>query len=245
MAGLFLQKPRRRFAPPTTTPFKKRYTALLEENLLRAGGILLSDEPLRLILVQAALAREGRIKDFVPLETASLKYPFYHKFLHGEFPQKWPDTVTAAEQTNGVGPQHLIGLLAMLAKTNELYYLHPSFGYYFEEFYLEPHGLIYKLKMLPNDTLLPPPLDKNQIAENEEFWAQAEKLPLSRLNTPSRRPTRMRRSRSGKELLAQLYVERETKPECRRRRKFLFAQPQFLGRAIATRGRIGQSRREF
>jgi hypothetical protein len=71
-------------------------------------------------------------------------------------------------------PVHLIGLLAALAKTNQLYYLHPSFGYYFEQFYLEPHGLVYKLKTLPEDTLLPPPLDKNLIAENEAFWARAE-----------------------------------------------------------------------
>jgi hypothetical protein len=38
------------------------------------------------------------------LDTHSLSYPAYHKFLHAEFPQKWPDTVTAAELTNGVSP---------------------------------------------------------------------------------------------------------------------------------------------
>ncbi|HEX3890318.1 MAG TPA: tetratricopeptide repeat protein [Verrucomicrobiae bacterium] len=166
----------------------QKYTALVDENLPRNGGILLCDDPRRLFLTQASLARQGRAKDFVPLETASLKYPAYHKFLHAKFPQQWPDTVTAAEQTNGVGPLHLINLLAALAKTNELYYLHPSFGYYFERFYLEPHGLIYKLKMLPNDTFLPPPLDKNQIAENEDFWSRAEKedfVPIERAIEPS------------------------------------------------------------
>ena len=62
----------------------------------------------------------------------------------------------------------------LLAKTNELYYLHPSFGYYFEQFYQEPHGLVYKLKTLPEDALLPPVPDKNQIAGNEAFWARVE-----------------------------------------------------------------------
>ena len=62
--------------------------------------------------------------------------------------------------------------LTVLARTNELYYLHPSFGYYFEQFYPEPHGLVYKLKTLPEDTLLPPLPDKNLIAENEAFWTQ-------------------------------------------------------------------------
>ncbi|HTV75649.1 MAG TPA: tetratricopeptide repeat protein, partial [Candidatus Baltobacteraceae bacterium] len=59
-----------------------------------------------------------------------------------------------------------------------LYYLHPSFGYYFEQFYLEPHGLVYKLNTLPNNTLLPPPPDENLIAENNNFWARAEKTAL-------------------------------------------------------------------
>ena len=37
--------------------------------------------------------------------------------------------------------------------------LNPSFGYYFEKFYQEPHGLVYALKPLPEDTLLPPVID--------------------------------------------------------------------------------------
>ncbi len=152
----------------------RRYTSLVEESLPNSGGILLSDDSRRLILEQAALIRDGRMKGFIPIETQSLRYPSYHKFLHGRFPQKWPDTVVASEETNGVGPLHLIGLLTMLAKTNELYYLHPSFGYYFEQFYLEPHGLVYKLKILPSDTLLPPLPDKNEIAGNEMFWSRAE-----------------------------------------------------------------------
>lgn len=157
----------------------RRYTSLVEESLPRSGGILLSDDPRRLILEQVAFARDGRMKDFIPIETQSLKYPSYHKFLHRQFPQKWPDTIAASEETNSVSLLHLIGLLTTLAKTNELYYLHPSFGYYFEQFYLEPHGLVYKLKTLPSDTLLPPLPDKNEIAGNETFWSQAETLAFS------------------------------------------------------------------
>ena len=140
-----------------------------------------------MILVESALARDGRTEDFLPLQTDSLKYPSYHTFLHDRFPKMWPDTVSAAEQTNGVSPLHLMELLSVLSKTNELYYLHPSFGYYFELFYAEPHGPVYKLKTLPNDTLLPPLPDKNQVAANENFWAQAQKTafdPIIRAVTP-------------------------------------------------------------
>ena len=97
----------------------------------------------------------------------------------------------------------------MLAKSNELYYLHPSFGYYFEQFYQEPHGLVYKLKTLPEDTLLPPLPDKNQIAGNEAFWSRAETqafAPITRAVTP---PDPNAPGSRGERLLNKFHVPRE------------------------------------
>jgi hypothetical protein len=133
----------------------------------------LSDDPQQLFLVQAALCGTGgrgilcrstRNRWWCPPITA---FCTKNSRNNGR-------TLVTATQTNGtqsVGADQVF-VLAMLAKTNELYYLHPSFGYYFEQFYLEPHGLVYKLKTLPADTLLPPLPDKNLIAENEAFWSQ-------------------------------------------------------------------------
>ena len=166
----------------------KKYTALLEANLPSGGGILLSDDSRRTLLLRAALVRDGRAKEFLLADTQYLPVPAYHRYLHKISPQKWPDTVNSVEATNGVSPLHLIGLLATLAKTNDLYYLHPSFGYYFEQFCLEPHGLVYKLNPLPNDTLRPPQPDNKLIAANEAFWAQAETAafaPIIRAVTPA------------------------------------------------------------
>jgi len=164
----------------------QQYASFVEENLPRSGGILLSDDSSRLFLVEAALARDGRAKDFLPLDTQSLNWPFYTRFLHNKFPQKWPELVSATD-VKSLNPIGLVGALTMLAKSNELYYLHPSFGYYFEQFYPEPHGLVYKLKTLPEDSLLPPLPDKNQIAANEAFWSHAETqafVPIIRAVTP-------------------------------------------------------------
>ncbi|MEI9863543.1 MAG: tetratricopeptide repeat protein [Limisphaerales bacterium] len=187
------------------------YGSLTAENLPRAGAICLSDDPQRIFLVQAALMREGRAQDFVLVDTASLTRPDYHAFLHKKFPQKWPDTITAYEQTNGISVLHLISLLATLAKTNELYYLHPSFGYYFEQFCMEPHGLVYKLNTLPGETLLPPPLDKELIASNEAFWSRAEKRafdPIIRVVTPEATEAES----LGEKLLNRFHVPREPNP---------------------------------
>ncbi|HZF01071.1 MAG TPA: tetratricopeptide repeat protein [Methylomirabilota bacterium] len=148
-----------------------RYSESIADKLPQTGGYLLSDDPQRLALVQSALAREGRSKNFVPLETQSLIVPGYHRFLRKQFPKMWPEIVSAT-QTNILNPVGLVQVLALLSKTNDIYYLHPSYGYYFEAFYQEPHGLVYKLKPLPEDTLLPLKADKNLIAENETFWSQ-------------------------------------------------------------------------
>ncbi|HXE43464.1 MAG TPA: tetratricopeptide repeat protein, partial [Candidatus Baltobacteraceae bacterium] len=133
---------------------------------------LLSDDSQRLALVEAALERDGRAKNFVPLDTQSLPVPAYHRFLHKKFPKMWPEIVSAT-QTNTLNPLGLMQVLMILSRTNDIYYLHPSYGYYFEAFYQEPHGLAYKMKPLSDETLLPPKADTNLIAENESFWTQA------------------------------------------------------------------------
>jgi tetratricopeptide (TPR) repeat protein len=186
----------------------QKYASFAEENLPRSGGILLSDDPVRLFLVEAVLAREGRAKNFLPLATQSLNWPAYLRFLHNKFPQKWPKLVSATDEKS-LNPIGLIGALTMLSKSNELYYLHPSFGYYFEQFYQEPHGLVYKLKLLPDDTLLPPLPDKNQIAENQAFWARVETqafAPIKRAVTP---PDPNAPRSWGQQLLDKFHVPRE------------------------------------
>lgn len=151
----------------------RKYASLITSKLPADGAILLADDRQQLLLAQEALLRNGRANNFVPLDTQSLTWPQYHKFLHEKYPQKFPDLI-GANKVDDINPLQLIGLLTLLAKTNELYYLHPSFGYYFEAFYLEPHGMVYRLKTLPNSTLLPPLPDKKLIAENETFWSNAE-----------------------------------------------------------------------
>ena len=132
----------------------------------------------------------------------------------------------------------------MLAQTNELYYLHPSFGYYFEQFYLEPHGLVYKMKTLPDDTLLPPLPDKNLIAENEDFWTQVGTPSVGcPSNAPSRRPIRTRPRVWGERLLDASPCAARTESKRRPGRDFLFARPGFLGRPVAARRRTGKGRR--
>ena len=186
----------------------QRYASLVAGELPREGGYFLSDDPQRLTLVQSALARDGRLRDFVPLETQSLVVPAYHRFLHRKFPLKWPELVSPT-QTNTLNPVGLIAVVAKLSQTNDFYYLHPSFGYYFEQFYLEPHGLAYKMKLMPEDTLLPPPPDKNLIAENENFWSQTGARELAAIQGAATPQNTYEPQTLGGRLLKRFHVARE------------------------------------
>jgi tetratricopeptide (TPR) repeat protein len=148
------------------------------EKLPPEGAILLCDSdnpnqdlPYRSWAVQAELAHEGRWQKYPVVDTKELKYLPYHFYLHQHFPQYWPSL--AKTNVNAMVPPILVlRLLDHLSRSNNLCYLNPSFGEYFELFYQEPHGLVYTLKALPTNTLAPPPLTTNLIAENEAFWKQ-------------------------------------------------------------------------
>ena len=142
----------------------KKFASFMEESLPRSGGILLSDDTFHLFLAEAALTRVNRAKDFAFLDTRSLPSPPYIRFLHDKFPKIWPEMVSATE-VKPASPLGPVTVLTVLARTNELYYLHPSFGLFFEQFYPEAHGVVYKLKFLPGDKLSMPLPDKNLIDE--------------------------------------------------------------------------------
>jgi len=77
---------------------------------------------------------------------------------------------------------------------------------------MEPHGLVYKLKTLPETTLLPPVADKNLIAANEAFWTRAAKTafaPILRAVTP---PEPNAPPGFGERLLNRFHIPREPNP---------------------------------
>jgi tetratricopeptide (TPR) repeat protein len=185
-----------------------RYASLLTAKLPRGGAIVLSDNRTQLFLTKAELGREGRAKDYLLLDTSSLLYPQYHRYLHRVSPGTWP-LLVASTNRNTLNPVGIVGMLSMLDRSNELYYLHPSFGYYFEQFYSEPHGLVYKLRILPSDTLLPPAPDNNLIAENEAFWADAQPQVLKSVeDTLAPRDPNLPETFAQK-VLARLHIPRE------------------------------------
>jgi tetratricopeptide (TPR) repeat protein len=156
----------------TNGPMLKRYCELVAQAIPAQDAVLLSDDFGRSLLLQAYAAVSGKGNDNLILNTSALYWSDYHRFLKIKYPKVWEsdppkDIMVRAD------PLLLAQLISRLAQRNTIYYLHPSFGYYFELFYPEPHGLVYKLSPYPTNALFAPPLSKDLIVENETFWAAA------------------------------------------------------------------------
>ena len=156
------------------------YASLLAEGLPDRGAVLLSDDPRRLFLLQAAFTRSARKKDYLFIDTASMPLLDYQRFLKKKYAQRWPAEIPR-ESKRALSPALIAQIFLRLAQTNSLCYLHPSFGYYFEIFYPEPHGLTSHLVAYPTNSLFAPVLTKDLIDENNAFWARAQTKALDQL----------------------------------------------------------------
>lgn len=162
----------------TNGPMVRRFATAMTENLPKEPLVLLSDDSLRLMLVRSALTQSGRSDNCLFLDTEALIWPEYHRFLNRKHPQLWGSVPKGPKQVTDL---ELIRLVGSLAQTNRLYYLHPSFGYYFEVFYPSPHGLVYELSFYPTNALLAALPSKELLAQNAGFWDQFDEITLKPL----------------------------------------------------------------
>ncbi len=172
----------------TNGPMYRRYAAFMTQSLPQSGAVILSDYPTPLLLLESALTQSGKAKDFLFLQTDALKWPDYQRFLERVRPRSWEKVLPS--QWHGSVPTSLRDPLSdtfilnqvwALSRSSPVYYLHPSFGYFFEVFYPVPHGLIYRLEPYQTNMLLAPLPSKAVVAENETFWHRAWKQALGPL----------------------------------------------------------------
>jgi tetratricopeptide (TPR) repeat protein len=155
----------------TNGAFLKTWAATIFEQLPERA-VVLADDARPVFLGEAWMARTGRTKELLLLDTESLVWPGYHRHLKRRFPkQEWPKLDLKTEQA--FDPQTLVHWLAEIRSRTDVWYLNPSFGYYFEAFYALPHRLVYELKPYQTNDALPPPLSDALVAENETFWTNA------------------------------------------------------------------------
>jgi tetratricopeptide (TPR) repeat protein len=164
-------------------PHLDQYARLAAGSLPPEGGVLLSDDPVRLAVLQAELAREGKAERYVTVDTRALPFANYSAWLSRKYPTRWREPSTKAKQAAGGNTVFQLGgsldaldivkLVTRAAQSDRLFCLPPTVGILLERFYLQPHGLIHEMKIYPFELLSEPPLTSATLAENQTFWQSA------------------------------------------------------------------------
>jgi tetratricopeptide (TPR) repeat protein len=152
------------------------------EALPAKTAIVLSDDPTRLYLLQAACERLGRPNQHVLIETESFphrEYIFYLAARHPEIKSVMTTNLTRLREV--LSSVNLMAFMQHVTHNYPVYYLHPSFGYYFEALYLKPRGLVYELKPYTTNLTQPPLATEAEMQSNQAFWAKLENGPLQEL----------------------------------------------------------------
>lgn len=122
----------------------------------------LSDETLPLLLVHAELAARGRANEVMLIDTRSLAWPEYHRYLRRNYPTRWP-APNEVEQGEFIRPARLLANLKQIATSESVVYLQPSSGFFFEDFTATPRGWVQQLTLRPASV-------SQDLAANEFRW---------------------------------------------------------------------------
>jgi tetratricopeptide (TPR) repeat protein len=142
---------------------------LATESLPAGSGVMLSDQPQKLEVFQAALAHHRNRLDWQAVDSHALPTVEYRAWLERHHPAGW----LTDENHHELTPMETAQLLEQVSRTNRLFYLHASYGYFFERFYLEPTGAIYEMKFRSANSPDYPSLSDSATEANEAFWSRA------------------------------------------------------------------------
>lgn len=148
----------------------EQYGAEMVHCLPSGRGIILSDDPQRLLVFQAAAAHQPGKKDWLAIDTQLLPYDFYRRHLAGHLGAQW--LLETQSVLNSAGMVKIVdGLLA----SNAVYYLHPPYNCFSEVFDSEAHGLVYAQRrnagiLTSNASLAAPQLERN-----DQYWLSTAK----------------------------------------------------------------------
>ncbi|MBI3417883.1 MAG: hypothetical protein HY043_21530 [Verrucomicrobia bacterium] len=152
----------------TNGPMLKQFAALCAQALPARGAVVLGDDATNLLLLEGKLSESGQAHPHMLANTRLLPYISYQRYMMAHYPA-WPKAPLDDLQ-EPIDPILLLSLVNTLIQSNQVIYAHPSFGYYFEYFYLQPNGLVYDLKPYPQGVIAAPPPATEVIQANQAFW---------------------------------------------------------------------------
>lgn len=170
----------------TNTRLVEDFAKHLERGLPASRAAILGDNPFQLTVLRAHMLKQGRGKDSLFYDTTSATFTDYHVFQHRRQPA-WPANFTAFKTNSQITPLGMIMFLSGLATNLPVYYIQPSFGYYFERFQMIPNGVVYPIVAYPATQLLASPLSAEIVQANQGYWSNfdAGTFPVLKRNLPS------------------------------------------------------------
>ena len=149
--------------------------AATAKSLPEKGGLVLCDDFARLLAVQLELHKLGRQKNFMLVDGSRLGSIAYQRYLKKRHANRWPNIqLQGLPSTALLDSGTQIRLLLELAKANDLYYLHPSFGAFFEAFHAKPAGLYLQLQSYPTNSISSPPLTAAEVKAVDATWSRVK-----------------------------------------------------------------------
>jgi tetratricopeptide (TPR) repeat protein len=176
-----------RNAPAITLANRQSLTEFGElawRSLPPGGGFILSDDSEKLMVFQAAQARHAAQPRWLAVDTQSLPAAEYRAQLE----RLRPGLRLVSTNRHELAPHEMLQLVARLAATNNVFYLHPSIGYFFELFYQQPSGSTFQLIKFQTNSVNPPPLPAAVVAQTEKTWDEFDPRleALRHAGTPTR-----------------------------------------------------------
>ncbi len=163
-------------------PALAKMSAITADSLPAAGAVVLSDDLARLHALRLELRRRSADREHILLESTALDKPAYHRFLARRHPGRWPSL------PENVPPGMLLAgpsIAATLLTNNfNLYYIHPSFGFFFEFLHLKPSQSVYRLVTYPTNAISAPVCTASELKAQDDFWKKL-KPELMRLAPPA------------------------------------------------------------
>jgi len=163
------------------------FGGLMARSLPPEGGIVLGDNPMKLAMLQAALAGKADGRRWQVVNLKILPNAKYRAMLERRSPTGWPGGTNDGD----LKPNEVVQLLDGLSHTNRIFYLSPHNGdLLFERFGPVPAGAMHELKGYAGYSFGSPPLSPQAIAGEEQFWDEAWRDRMADLDQTGRRPSR-------------------------------------------------------
>ncbi len=151
-------------------PALKLYVQALRDSLPAESALVLSDNRYDLLLLEGLQTEAGKKGHHRLIETKLLEWRFYHRNLARAYPNRLAPIKDLEKLAEPIDSLLQVQYLYSLGKSNTVFYLHPSFGYFFEAGYLKPKGALFEMIFYSETNFSAPPLLASEADELEKQW---------------------------------------------------------------------------